>query len=360
MLIGIDASKTAIKEKTGIDNTAYQIIFNLEKIDQKNTYYLYSNKPINSQLKQRDNFQEKLIPFPKFWNRLRLPLALLRDKPEKFLQLTNVIPSFAPPKTAVLIHDLAFKFFPEAYSSFELILQETAIKSAIEKAELIIFSCNANKKDFLKYYQFPENKIRIVPLAYDDATFKKKGDDKNILTDSSYFIFVGRLEKRKNLIQIIEAFGNFKDKTKSNYKLMLVGKKGYGYDEIENKIKNSKHKKDIVITGYLSNEKLADLYRMACGLIYPSLYEGFGLPILEAMACGIPVITSDIPTLKEISGDAALLVDPQNTKSIVEEMEKIAFDKKKRLELISKGLERIKYFSWAKTANQIYKVLEEM
>ncbi|MFA4996278.1 MAG: glycosyltransferase family 1 protein [Patescibacteria group bacterium] len=362
MLIGIDASKTALKHKTGIDNTVYQIILNLEKIDKKNVYSLYSNKPIDKSLKQNKNFQEKLIPFPRLWNKFRLPLALMRDRPEKFLQVTNAIPAFSPQKTAVFIHDLAFKFFPKAYSPYELMLQEAAIKVALNKAARIIFSSEANKKDFLKFHTFPEEKINVVPLAFDSNIYKKISKPKQILkVNSPYLIFVGRLEKRKNIINIIEAFVEFKKKSKTDHKLVLVGKKGYGYDEIEAKINENKNfKKDIITTGYMSDQKLANLYALSDGLIFPSLYEGFGLPILEAMACGIPVITSNIPTSKEVAGDAAILVNPENVSEISEAINSIVFDKKIKQNLISKGKIQIKRFSWNKTAKNILKILEEI
>lgn len=361
MIIGIDASKTALKQKTGIDNTAYQIILNLEKIDVKNTYYLYSNKPIDKSLNQNKNFQEKLIPFPKFWNKFRLPLALLRDKPDKFLELTNSIPSFAPRNTAVFVHDLAFKLFPDAYSSYELILQEAAIKAAISRAKIIIFSSKANKNDFLKYYKFPEKSIRIVPLAFDSDNYKKIDNPKQSLKiNAPYFIFVGRLEKRKNIVRTIKAFELYKEKSKTNHKLVLIGKKGYGFKEIEEKISSSKYKADILIPGFVNNEKLANLYASSIGLVYSSLYEGFGLPMLEAMACGTPVITSDVPTLKEIAEDAALLVDPKNEKEIAEAMDKIISDKNIRKDLIAKGENRVREFSWDKTGKEILKIVEEM
>lgn len=361
MLIGVDASKTALKQKTGIDNTAYQIILQLEQIDHKNSYYLYTNKPIDKNLKGNVNFKEKLLPFPKFWNKLRLPLALLRDKPEKFLELTNAIPSFAPKKTAVFIHDLAFKFFPETYSSFELILQESAIKIAVNKARRILFSSLANKKDFLKFYKYPEEKIKIVPLAFDETIYRDSNNTKNVLNiDSPYFIFVGRLEKRKNIVRIIDAFNKFKQESKTNHKLVLVGKKGFGYNEIIDKINElGDFKKDIIMTGYVENEKLANLYALSDGLVYPSLYEGFGLPILEAMASGIPVLTSNIPTIKEIAGDAAFYVNPEDVEDIASKMNKI-IQKETREALVLKGKNQAKKFSWGKSAQMILNYLEEM
>lgn len=350
-IIGIDASKAATNRKTGIDNTAYQIILGLEKIDAENKYYLYTNAPLPDAIKNKPNFEEKLVPFPKFWNRFRLPLALLKDKPEKFLQLTSNIPPCSPEKTAVLIHDLAFKFFPEAYSKYELMLQENALNLAIKKAKTIIFTSEANASDFRKFYSFPKNKITVIPLAYNDELFKRIANQKNIpKIDVPYFLTIGRLEKRKNTAKIIEAFEIFKQNKEKKHKLVLVGKPGFGSDEINDCIKNSRNKDDIIVLGYVEDEDLPHLYNGAEIFIYTSLYEGFGLPMLESMACGTPVLTSNIPTLKEIAGNSALLVDPTDPKKIAEGICLIEGNKSISSKLISSGLNNVKNYSWDKTS----------
>ena len=359
MIIGIDASKIANKKKTGIDNTAYQIILGLSKIDKKNTYNLYTSAPLNSDF-VKNNFIEKLIPFPRFWNHFRLPLALLRDKPDMFIELTNNIPPLSPKKTIVLIHDLAFKFFPQAYSKFELSLQENAIKIAKSKASTIVFSSQANYQDFQKFYGKAEAKIAIVPLSYNSEIFNKSIDEKNAAKKSyPYFLSVGRIEKRKNTLRIVEAFEKFKKINSTDHKLILVGKNGFGHEEVVEKISNSEVKNDIIVLGYVEDKNLPSLYKNATAFIYPSLYEGFGLPALEAMAVGTPVLTSNIPTIKEVTQEAALLVDPEDSDAIAKAMENMVFDENLRKLLISRGLEIIKKFSWEKTAAKFYELIME-
>jgi len=361
MLIGIDASKTTSKTKTGIDNTAYQIILGLTKIDKANKYNLYTNKPLDSDLLKNPNFSEKLIPFPRFWNRFRLPLALLKDKPDVFIELTNSIPTLAPKKTIVLIHDLAFKFFPEAYSKYELMLQETAINIAMSKASAIVFTGQASLDDLIKFYGKPRAQISVVPLAYDNKKFNRtsivQSDKKERY---HYFLSVGRIEKRKNTANIIRAFELFKTQNSTNHKLILVGKNGFGHKDAEEAISNSKFKDDIIRKGYLEENELPLLYKNADALVYPSLYEGFGLPALEAMASGTPVITSDIPTIKETAKNGALYVNPKNPDSIAKAMERVIFDQTLRISLIKKGYEVAKEYSWKKTAEQFYKVIESI
>lgn len=361
MLIGIDASKTTSKTKTGIDNTAYQIILGLTKIDKVNQYYLYTNKPLDSVLTKNPNFIQKLIPFPKFWNRFRLPLALLKDKPDIFIELTNSIPTLAPKKTIVLIHDLAFKFFPEAYSKYELMLQETAINIAMSKASVIVFTGQASLDDLIKFYGKPKAQISVVPLAYDNKKFNRtsifqpRGKE-----NYPYFLSVGRIEKRKNTANIVRAFELFKTQNSTDHKLILVGKNGFGHEETEEIISNSKFKNDIMKKGYLKENDMPFFYKNADALIYPSLYEGFGLPALEAMASGTPVITSDIPTIKETAKDGALYVNPENSDSIAKAMEKITRDHSFRNDLVKKGYEIVKEYSWEKTAEEFYKIIESI
>lgn len=361
MIIGIDASKAASKKKTGIDNTAYQIILGLSKIDHTNSYYLYTDKPLDPILTKNPNFIEKLIPFPHFWNRFRLPLALLRDKPDMFIELTNNIPPLSPTNSIVLIHDLAFKFFPEAYSKFELTLQENAIKVAMSKASVIVFTSEANHHDFLKFYDKPKTKVAIIPLAYDSEIFNnKKANEITKVKDYPYFLSVGRIEKRKNTIKTVEAFEKFKKQNPTGHKLILVGKNGFGHAQVEEKISNSDFKNDIIVLGYIKDEELPSLYKNATAFIYPSLYEGFGLPALEAMAVGTPVLTSNVSTIKEVVGDAALLVDPQNSDLIAEGMKKLVFDKQMRKSLISEGSKIVKNYSWDKTAEEFHKLITKV
>jgi len=356
MIIGIDASKAASKKKTGIEHVAYRIILGLSKIDTENKYNLYTNTPLDKILLKNKNFNQKLIPFPRLWSRFRLPLALMRDKPDVFIGLTNSTP-YTPEKTIVLLHDLAFKFFPEAYSKYELMLQENAIKIAEKNAAVIVFTSNQNLKDFIKFYGKPKTKTAVISLGYNDEIFK------NIKAEAPklpYFLSVGRIEKRKNTLNIVKAFELFKEQNDSNIQLILVGKNGYGSDEVEESIASSKFKSDIIRPGYIEDKDLPKLYKNAFALIYPSIYEGFGFPALEAMAVGTPVLTSNIPTINEVVGDAALLVNPKEVKSITKAMNDLVINQSLRKSLIAKGNQVIKKYSWDKTAKEYYNLITNL
>lgn len=361
MIIGVDASKATEQQKTGLGNTIYPILLELQKIDKKNQYYLYTNAPLPKELLS-DNFIEKLIPSFKFWHSIKLPLTLRADKPDAFFAFTNPLPAFAPKNTYVLLHDFASKFFPECYSPLERREQDRAIKLAIRKASKIVVTSEANKADLKKFYNPDMSKVFIAPLGFNDQLDKEIEPVKEVANLSApFFLSVGRIEKRKNTLNIVFAFAKFKENTKSSAKLVLVGKNGYGFKDVKKGIDNfpEEIKKDIISLGFVTQNQLGYLYSKALCLVYPSLYEGFGFPALEAMSCGCPVITSNVPTIKEVAGKAALYVDPKNIDDISNKMLQLYQSISERGKLISLGKENIKRFSFAITAKKIHDTLNE-
>jgi len=360
MRIGIDASKAVEKQKTGIGNTVYPILTELKLLDKENRYELYANKSLPPELLGH-NFSEKIIKLPRLWQSVRLPLALRKDKPDAFLELSNRIPKWAPKKTIVFLHDFAFKYFPECYSGTERYLQELAVKNAIKYAYKIVVTSEANKKDFLKFYSCSSEKIAIIPLGFNDSLHGERESVSAVEgLNAPFFLSVGRLEKRKNTSRIVEAFIKFKKETLSQALLILVGKNGYGAKEIRKLISREKKiRKDIIVLGFIKNAELSYLYSNALALIYPSLYEGFGFPALEAMSCGTPVLTSDAPTLKEVAGRAALFVNPKKVEEIAAGMIRLYKNPGLRDKLITAGRENIKKFSWREAAAKLKELINE-
>lgn len=358
MIVGVDASKLTESQRTGIGNTVVPIISELKKIDSKNRYILYSRKPLPKEF-LGNNFTESIIPFFKFWHLVKLPLALLKEKPDAFLEISNELPFFAPKKSICVLHDFAYKYFPECYSPTERVIQNRTAKRAVNKAKKIIVSSVANKKDLIKFYNCPEDKIAVIPFGLGNSSKNVEAVEEVKIINSPFFLSVGRFEKRKNTLNIIKAFNKFKNETKSSSKLVLVGKPGYGFREINKEINNSPFKSDIIKLGFVSDGNLNYLYAKALALVYPSLYEGYGFPILEAMKQGIPVLTSNVPTIKEVANDAAIYVNPTNVEEIWEAMLKLYKEANLRASLITKGKENIKRFSWEKTAKQIMDLINE-
>ncbi len=361
MIIGIDASKAAFEKRTGVENFVYQVILNLAKIDHKNTYFLYSNKKLPQELLTSKNFQEKFIPFPKFWSRLRLPFAIAHDHPDAYFQPAYLIPLAAPAKSVGVVHDLAWRFYPKAYSKKEIFLQKEVLANLKKRARKIICVSKSCQKDLLEVEPTLEDRIETVPLSGND-NYTKIIEPKDVLhLNSKYFLSIGRLEERKNTARIVEAFVEAKRKSGFPHKLVLAGKPGTGYENIQKIIdSNPDSAKDIIFPGYIDESDLNDLLSGAEALVYPSLYEGFGITALEAMAAGTPVITSNISSLPEVAGDSALLVNPESLDEISAAMIKIYEDAKYRSLLVQRGLARAKEFNWQNTATQILNILEEL
>lgn len=361
MIIGVDASKAVEGQRTGLGNTIYPILLELQKIDTKNQYYLYTNAPLPKELLS-DNFIEKLIPSFKFWHSIKLPLTLKADKPDAFLAFTNPMPAYAPKNTFVLLHDFASKFFPECYSPLERREQDRAVKLAIRKASKILVTSEANKADLKKFYDPDMSKVFVTPLGFNDQLDEDTESVPEVANLSApYFLSVGRIEKRKNTLNTVLAFAKFKEATKSSAKLVLVGKNGYGYKDVKKAIDSlpEETRKDIILLGFVTQNQLGYLYSKALCLVYPSLYEGFGFPILEAMSCGSAVITSNIPTIKEVAGQAVLYVDPKKVNDISDKMLQIYKSIEERGKLISLGKENIKRFSFVITAKTILDLINE-
>ena len=360
MKIGIDAFLLSVKNKTGVENIAFQVVKNIGEIDRENQYYLYTRSNIND-IDFPENFYYRYISVPFSYYNIGLPLALIKDKPEKYLGF-GLLPYFRPKKSVSFIYDLAFKYFPETYSGSELVFQNNLLRNILKKAMRVVVPTNSTKNDIIKYFPKFEEKIRVVPLAFNSDIYYKIQNPRDVLgIGSPYILSIGRLEKRKNLLNLTKAFLKFKEKFKTSHKLVLVGKKGYGYNELEAFIhKHEILKNSVIIPGYIKDEDISHLYAKADLFAYPSLYEGFGLPIIEAMACGTPVLTSKVAATSEVAGNAAYLVEPNDYNEIYEGLNQIINNNSLRQSLIRKSEERIKEFSWRKTAEKVLQILQEM
>jgi len=396
MKIAIDASRVNISQKTGTEYYSSEIIKNLLLVDsgKKNQYILYSSKPIPEQLSElsRVNFvnepstfqqglmrrgknllnilsfsqqsirysekvRGEIISLPRFWTQIGLAWKMLKDKPDILFIPSHTIPWLHPRKTVVVIHGLEYEYFPNAYSFFELFHLRLTTKLALKWAKKIIVPSRTTKNDLIKFYQANPNQIKVIYHGiHRTETISQQP------TANQYFLFIGRLEKRKNLISLIKSFEILKKYKPqvAKYKLILVGKKGFGFKEIQKAIVNSPYKNDIILKDYVSEKEKKGLLKNADVFIFVSFCEGFGFPVLEAMEAGIPVVASNNSCLSEISGSAALLVNPQNVKEISEAVYRIIKNDSLRKSLIEKGRENIKRFDWQKCAKETLEILESL
>ena len=372
--IGIDISLT-IGEKAGTGYYTSNLVDALAKIDSKNQYTLYpffyyiyhpdfkcAQKPL------KNNFHIKFERLPKriidyLWTS-GVPKKWILGEVDILHSTSFCAPKNHYGKLIVTIYDLSFLTHPQCHveANRKHCLQGTI--DSIKHADIIIAISHHGKKEILKYFDINEAKIKVIHLAANDI-FKPKDEEakKAVLEkydiSQDYIFNLGTLEPRKNIKTLIEAYARLLSIVKSKNLLVIGGGRGWLHSEIDKLVKSLNLQQYIKFIGYVKEEDLPALYSAAKLFVYPSLYEGFGLPVLEAMACGTPVITSNSSSLPEIAGDAALLVEPTDNRQLADYILKLIDDEKLRHQMSSKGLEQAKKFSWGKTARETLDIYEK-
>lgn len=369
MIIGIDASRANEEKKTGVGWYAYHVIQEMKKITPDNVrVVLYTNKSLQGELAELpENWEEKVLGWKpgRFWTQVRLSWEMLWYAPDVLFIPAHVFPIIHPKKTVMTLHDIAAIRFPDAYNWFEKWYTLWSAKTALKKLWKVITISEFTKSELSSEFRVQSSeKIKVIHLGFDKIY--KKIEDKNKIEEvlekynikQPYLYSVGRLETKKNTINTIKAFEKLKT-VNNDLSLVLVGGKGHGYEEVESVINNSKFKNDIITLGWVENSVLPILVNGAEVFVSPSLYEGFGIPVLEAQACSTPVVTAKGSSLEEVGGDGCVYVDPQNVEEIMDSISKLMTDNELRNEKIAKGLKNIKRFSWEKCAKATLEVLIE-
>ena len=369
MIIGIDGNEANIEKKVGIGEYAYELLVQFSKTASKRRdlifrIYLKEN-PRNDLPPFSENWQYKVVGPKKLWTRIGLPFALFisGEKPDVFFSPTHYGPRFSPVKTAMSIMDLSFIHFPELFTKHDLFQLKNWTKVSAKNTKKIFTISNFSRDDIIKTYKANPDKVVVTYLGI-KSEFSKKVKYTNMEElkkkfgiKGNYILFVGTLQPRKNIVRLIEAFSKVSDK---NLQLVIVGKKGWQYDEILSAPDKFNVSDRTKFLDFVTNEDLPSLYRNALCFVLPSLYEGFGLPVLEAMQYGCPVLASNVSSLPEAGGDAAVYFNPNDANDIAKTIEKVIKDEKLRQEMVKKGYNQIKKFSWEKTAQKTLKVLEDL
>lgn len=370
MIIGIDASRAVKFFKTGTEYYSLRIIQELIQLSKTDIFQLYIPKSLPSSFKLTSNTQVKTMPFPRLWSQIRLSFEVKLNPPDILFEPAHTIPVFHSRPVVITLHDLGFKYFPELYTPFERLYHNFSMDFSAQQADKIIAVSQATARDIVKFYPQTKSKIQVIYHGYDKKYYFQatKETPHKIKKHQPYFYFIGRLERKKNIEFLIQVFENFKEKTKSlpaerrrKHKLVLAGRPGYGFLELKEQIRNlpSWIKQDILLLGYI-NEKEAGLWmRNAEIFLFPSLFEGFGMPLLEAMASGAPVIASNSTSIPEVVGEAGILLAPRNKKEWVTNIQKLLGDSRLKRRLIEKGLKRAKDFSWKKAGQETFQVIKE-
>ena len=364
MRIGIDARPLSY-QLTGIGVYLKHLLDEIQKIDNKNQYYLISNGPINYDLtnpkwfKVEGRTKKKLVST--IWMQFFAPILMPRLNIDLFWGPRHNLPLFLPPrvKTVLTVHDIVHRLYPETMALPNLLTERLLMRWSLLRSDFILTDSQSTASGIQKLYRVDSNKIDTihpgVPFLPGNSTVNA---DLNDRLPSKYFLFVGTLDPRKNFERVFRAFEMIKPE-KHGVHLLIVGAEGWKNKAFHKRIKMHSLNGYIHLTGYVPRYKLVSLYKKALCLLFPSLYEGFGFPILEAMSCGTPVITSNTSSMPEVAGDAALLVDPYNVNALAEAMHSIMKSENLMERLMAKGFERIRLFSWERCAGKTIQAFEK-
>jgi len=407
MIIGIDASRANLPKKTGTEWYSYFLIEELKRLannfffshlgegasirlggrgadeagdeakgqsgikPQDVEFVLYSKEPLQGDLgKLPRNFQSKILfwPLKLLWTQIRLSWETLVSPPDVLFIPAHTIPVIGRAKTVMTVHDVGFKVFPELYSWKDILYHRFSIWWASRFAWKIICPSEFTKNELIKYYGTDRDKIVVIPHGVNVAegfslpsSLQLRGGLKTSATfeefkRQDFLLYVGRLEKKKNILGILRAFKIVLEKY-ADIKLVLAGQPGYGMERILELILELNLRDAVEIKGYVTEQEKSELYKGALVFVFPTFYEGFGMPILEAQSYGCPVVTSNKSANTEVAGDSTVLVDQYKVEDIAEAISRLLEDEADRKSIIEKGFENIKKYSWQRAAEQTWRVL---
>lgn len=365
MRIGIDARPLA-PVRTGIGNYIYCIVRELYTIDGENEYFCYSNKPFELPFEENERWHKCIHPgrISTRWYCLNLPGILNKDGIDVFWGTQHVLPFGNRHIAHVLtVHDLAMYYFPHVAHWKNYLVNRALLPYSARKASRIIAVSASTKKDVVSLLGVDAVRVEVIHEAADD-TFRPQDPEEALYRMSAkyglkgpYVLYLGTLEPRKNITVLLHAYAWCIQRNSIRHRLVIAGRKGWKYKEIFELVDKLYLGDHTDFLGYVEGADLTDLYSAASLFVFPSLYEGFGLPVLEAMRCGTPVITTSISSLPEVAGDAALYIDPRDPGQLAETMEAVLSDDILRKELRERGLEQSEKFCWTEAAQKTHKLI---
>ena len=386
MLIGIDASRVSAARRTGTETYSLHLIRALVAAAPGQRFRLYTNAappagwiwpgslPAHVAL--------RAMPFPRLWTHIRLSAEMLARPPDVLFVPAHVLPLIHPRRSVVTVHDLGYLAYPEAHRPADRRYLDWSTRWSATQAAAVLADSAATKADLVAAYGILPGKIHVIHLGRDE-TLARVADPDQIAAvchkysiaaptaGAGYLLYVGTLQPRKNLARVIEAFACLVGSPAgADLQLVLAGGKGWLFEQMRlpTLVERLGLAGRVLFSGYVADADLPALLSGARAFVFPSLHEGFGIPVLEAGACGVPVITSNTSSLPEVAGDpaagpegaAALLVDPHDVEAIADAMHRVLTDGALRTELIRRGHENLKRFSWEKCARETLAVLLEV
>lgn len=296
----------------------------------------------------------------KWWYDVKIPAILKAHKADVFVSCDSFCSLVTKVPQCVVIHDLAFLHYPAFQKKSHLLFFKRYMPRFLKKATSIATVSEFSKADIITAYKTKADKIDVVYSAAKDifgpVSWEEKESIKAKYTGGhEFFLYTGAIHPRKNLVNLLKAFSLFKKRQQNNWKLVLAGRLAWKYNQFVENLKTYKYRNDVVLTGYIEESELVKITGASYALVYPSVWEGFGVPVLEGMKCGVPVITSANSAMQEIAGDAALFADPDNQQDIADKMLLVYKDESLRSRLIEKGKECARLYTWDRTAELLWK-----
>ncbi len=357
--------QTGLVKRVGSSEYIFRLLDGFYKISQEkasNQFFIFlPDNPGPDLFAETANWKYVVVPKKSIWTLIDLSWYFLTHQVDLdvFFSPTHYLPIYCSYPCVISVMDLSFLHFPDFFQPKDLWQLRLWTKYSLKRAKRVLTISNASKNDIIKYYGVEDSKITVT---YPGIKMLNGKNMSKVLEKyqikKPYLLFVGTIQPRKNIVRLIEAFSQIVNNR--NLQLTIVGRPGWMYEEIYKAPQKYGVKDKVKFLDNVSEEDLPYFYQNALCFILPSLYEGFGLPILEAMQNGCPVITSNISSMPEAGGEAALYVDPQKVEDIKKKIEMVITNEKLRSEMVKKGYEQIKKFSWEKTARETLKVLEEV
>jgi glycosyltransferase involved in cell wall biosynthesis len=361
MIIAVN-TRFLLGELEGYGYFIHELFRGLVKRHPEHQFYFLFDRPFNDEFIFSSNVRPVVVSPParhpllwKYWYDVKIAVVLKKIKadvfvsPDGYCSLTTKVPQ------CLVVHDLGFLHQTDAYKKSHVRFLKRKTPKFLRKAKSIVTVSQFSKDDIVKHYKTKPEKIDVVYNGVKEIFRPVSLDVKNVIKEkftegNEYFIYVGAIQPRKNLVNLLKAFSIFKKRLQSNMKLLIAGRLAWKNEEFLQLIKTYKYRSDVVLTGYLPEKELANVLGSAYALVYPSLFEGFGVPVVEAMKCEVPVLTSEKTSMEEAAGDAALYFNPNNHQDIADKMMLIYKDENLRKQLIEKSKTNAAKYDWEKSA----------
>lgn len=389
MHIAIDASRATVKQRTGTEAYSLHLIRALIALNTSHHLTLYfrdqpapnlfsasgATRRIRGMVDhapdtpgvwtlKSEHWTLTTIPFPRMWTHLRLARALYATRPDVTFVPSHTLPFLFPGPGVVTVHDLGHRHFPEAHPFASRLYIDLTTRYSADRARFVLADSKATRRDLMEFYKVPKEKIHVVYPGVDPNLQPEQDADILRATRERYDIpgpylfYLGSIQPRKNLSRLVKAYGAWLAQSDAKYYLVLAGKKGWMYEDIFSTVRHLGLEGWVRFPGYVDDADVAALYSGARAFLFPSLHEGFGFPVLEAMRCKTPVICSNTSSLPEVAGDAALLVDSTSVEAIAEALTRLTCNTELRARLIEAGKVQAARFTWEETASQTIAILE--